>query len=265
MGPPHAAPHGLGHAPGHYPEVDRTVVAVAKAFAAGTRTGRHSHPRAQLIFATSGLMVATTDRGNWVVPSGFALWVAPGVAHDVAMRGSVAMRTAYIRSRDLPALLEDCRVIEVSPLLEAALVSLAAEPPAYDEAGRGGHLAALVLDEIVRAPATPFAAPVPADPRLAKLARALIAGPGSTLGIDDWADAVGVSRRTLTRLFRSQTGLSFGAWRRRLRLLEASARRADGEPVERVAASLGYRSVAAFRAMARRELGDAFDRLLSIG
>lgn len=238
----------------HYPEVDRTVIAVAKEFAAGSRTGRHSHARAQLIHAIDGLMVASTAGGAWVVPKGHALWMPAGIEHDVAMRGAVAMRTAYVRSDAAPGLPQDCRVLLVTPLLEAALVALAAEPPAYDETGRGGHLAAIVLDEIARAPATPFALPVPADPRLARLARSLIAAPGSGLDIDGWAEAVGVSRRTLTRRFRAETGLSFGAWRRRLRLLEAAARQAEGEPVERIAAALGYRSAAAFRAMARREL-----------
>lgn len=243
----------------HYPDVDRPVIAVAKSFAAGSRTGRHSHARAQLIHAIEGLMVAETSLGTWVVPKGYALWVPPTVEHDVAMRGAVAMRTAYIRAGAAPALPRDCRVLPVSMLLAAALVTLAAEPAAYDESGRGGHLAALLLDEVARAPATPFALPVPRDPRLARLARALIAEPGSPRGIDGWAAEIGVSRRTLTRRFRAATGISFGTWRRRLRLLEAAARQADGERLERLAPALGYRSCAAFRAMARRELGLAFD------
>jgi AraC-like DNA-binding protein len=98
----------------------------------------------------------------------------------------------------------------------------------------------------------PFTLPIPQDPRLA---RALIQDPGLPHSIDDWGEIIGLSRRSLTRLFRSQTGVSFGCWRRRLRLLTAAARHADGEPIARVEASLGYESVAAFRAMARREFG----------
>ena len=92
--------------------------------------------------------------------------------------------------------------------------------------------------------------------RGSRSSRALLEEPGSTLDLDGWADRIGASRRTLTRLFRAQTGLSFGAWRRRLRLLTAAARQADGEPMSRITASLGYRSLAAFRAMARREFPD---------
>jgi hypothetical protein len=152
----------------HYPEVDRPVVAMAKQFAAGCRTGRHCHARAQLIFAIEGLMVATTDDRTWVVPPSYALWVPPGVMRDVAMHGPVSMRTVYVRANSAALLPSACRVVSASPLLEAALVVLSAEPAAYDESGRAGHLAALILDEIARAPATAFALPVPADRRLAK-------------------------------------------------------------------------------------------------
>lgn len=237
------------------PDVDRPVVAAAKAFATGSRTGRHAHGRAQLIFAVSGLMVATADTGTWVVPPGYALWMPPGLNHDVAMRGDVAMCTVYVAAHARPDLPPDCRVVAVTPLLAASLSALADEAPAYDTDGRGSLLAALILDEIVRAPATPFALPVPRDPRLARAARALIDQPGAGHDLDRWAGIAGVSRRTLTRGFKAETGLSFGAWRRRLRLIEAAGAEAEGEPIGRVCARLGYRSPAAFRAMARREFG----------
>ena len=239
----------------HYPEIARPVVAMAKAFPPGAETGWHSHERGQLIFAVEGLMVANTENGTCVVPSGHALWVPPTMAHNIVMRGAVSMRTVYISKAACNSLPPTRHVLQVSRLLEAVLIAMCSEPVLYDENGRGGYLAALVLDEISRTPSTPFALAVPDDPRLARLARALIADPGSGLTIDGWADHAGVSRRTLTRLFRHQTGLTFRAWRRRLRLLQATARLADGEPLARVAAQLGYTNIASFRNMARREYG----------
>jgi AraC-like DNA-binding protein len=103
-----------------------------------------------------------------------------------------------------------------------------------------------------RAPGTAFVLPLPQDPRLKRIAQALIEKPGSEGTIDWWCDFAGLSRRSMTRQFRAQTGLSFGDWRRRLRLISAVARTTDGEPLARVAASLGYRDLSAFRAMASR-------------
>jgi len=142
------------------------------------------------------------------------------------------------------------------------LTALADEVRGATRTERANHLIWLVLDEINRAPSVAFVLPLPKDARLSRLARALIARPGSSKTIDQWCDLVGVSRRTMTRLFRSQTGVSFGDWRRRLRLLSAAARVSGGEALPKVVAGLGYRNAAAFRTMARRHFGDDFLRLI---
>jgi AraC-like DNA-binding protein len=70
-----------------------------------------------------------------------------------------------------------------------------------------------------------------------------------------WAAACGASARTLARLFRRETGLSFRVWRQQVRLIAALERLSAGESVGRVSAALGYRSASAFTAMFRRALG----------
>jgi AraC-like DNA-binding protein len=241
----------------HFPDIDRPVVAMAKAFAAGTHIDWHRHARCQLIFGIRGLMLVRTDRGAWVVPAGYALWMPANVRHHVTMRGDVDMRTIYVEQSAASAMPKMCIVVAVSDLLRSALVALSTESHNYEVHGRGGHLVAIVLDEIERAPTPPFALVIPRDPRIARIARALIKDPGSPRDLDSWAAWVGVSRRNLTRVFRQQTGLSFGAWRRRLRLLEAAARLADGESLDRIVSTLGYSSVVAFQTMQRREIDRA--------
>ncbi|HEV2674213.1 MAG TPA: helix-turn-helix transcriptional regulator [Aliidongia sp.] len=234
---------------------------MAKAFPAETRTGSHHHDRAQLLFATRGLVIADTSAGTWLVPRGHALWIPAGLTHDVSMHGEVSMRTAYIRAAEAARLPLACRVLKVGLLLEAALTALAETVSDSNCTARTDHLIWLILDEIGRAPSTTLALPLPKDTRLARLTHALIADPGSTLTVDGWCEMMGLSRRTMTRLFRSQVGMSFGDWRRRLRLLSAARRVADGEPLAKVAASLDYQNVAAFRTMVRRDFGDAFPEL----
>lgn len=233
----------------HYVVSDAPLIVMRKAFPERTRTGSHSHDRGQLLFAIEGLLVANTAAGTWFVPRGHALWMPPGFDHDVAMQSAVTMCAAYVQSAEAARIGKECRVLRVSTLLEALLEELLEEPA---DTERAAHLGWIVLDEIRRIPATPFVIPLPKDPRLMRLARLLIEDPGSPGTIDWWCDAVGLSRRTLTRQFRSQTGLSFGDWRRRLRLVSAMTRLSSDEPFARVAAALGYRDHAAFRAMASR-------------
>ncbi|MFC3694465.1 AraC family transcriptional regulator [Chenggangzhangella methanolivorans] len=235
-----------------YQDVPRPVAVMDKAFAQGSRTGAHSHKRAQLLYAASGLMTAAAAHGAWVVPEGHALLIPPGVEHEVAMHGPVAMRSAYLAADVVPEWPARCRVLKVSALLEASLAALAEEPVVYDEGARGGHLAALILDEIARAPETSYVAPMPADARLRRLCEALVDDPAAAAGLDDWAVEIGMSRRTLTRRFREETGLSFGDWRARLRLFAAMARQARGEEAREVAAGVGYADPRALQAMMRR-------------
>lgn len=236
----------------HHAAVDWPVIAVTKQFPAHTRTGSHRHERGQLLHALEGLAVATTDAGTWFVPAGHALWMPPELVHDVAMYTDVRMQTAYVRPDEGARIGGACRVLKISLLLDAALRALADEMLSPLPTPRAEQLAWLTIDEVQRAPDTAFVLPLPRDPRLARIAQALLAAPGSEGTIDYWSDFAGLSRRSLTRLFREQTGLSFGDWRRRLRLVSAIKRLSDGEPLARIAASLGYRDLSAFRAMAAR-------------
>jgi len=238
-----------------YQTVPRAVAVMPKSYDGGVSTGWHSHPRAQLLYATSGLTLVTAEDGTWILPARHALWIPPGLFHEVRMHGQVTMCSAYVTPEAVGVLPTGCRVLEVTPLLAAALPALAAEPMLYEEDGRGGHLAALVLDEIARAPETSLTLPLPRDPRLRRVCEALLQNPGSPVDLDGWAQRVGASRRTLTRGFRAETGMSFGDWRARLRVVRAMALASDGHPPHQIARAVGYADLRALRAVARRILG----------
>ena len=241
--------------------VDRPLAGFAQDYRDGHGTGRHSHGRAQLLYAIAGVMRIETDAMAFVVPPGRALWVPAGLPHAVTMRGAVAMRALFLRADAAAASGPPGRaaaaVLAVSPLLRELILAACAEPPDWDPAGRFPHIAALILDEIARAPALPLLGGVPAvrDKRLRRLAAALEADPASGLTLERWATQCGASPRTLTRLFRRETGMGFARWRQALRLAEAAALLAQGVPPARAAAAVGYASAPAFGAAFRAAFG----------
>jgi AraC-like DNA-binding protein len=79
--------------------------------------------------------------------------------------------------------------------------------------------------------------------------------PSRETTLDEWARSAGMSRRTLTRLFRRETGMSVAAWCQHVRLLEALSRLSVGHSVTKVAFDIGYQSPSAFTAMFRRAFG----------
>jgi AraC-like DNA-binding protein len=97
--------------------------------------------------------------------------------------------------------------------------------------------------------------PLPAHPELRSLCVAFLGEPGSAATAAEWAARVGMSEKTFTRLFRREVRMTFGAWRRLVRVAEARRRLASGERVTRVALDLGYESISAFTAMFRRATG----------
>lgn len=239
-----------------YQRVARPVAAMAKEFRDGAHIAPHTHERAQLIFAASGVMTISTPHGTWAVPPQRALWMPSGTVHEIRMAGAVSMRTLYVNpDADRGRLPAATRVIAVSPLLRELVLRACALPLLYDEAGPDGRIMMLILDEIAALPSLALDLPMPRDPRLQALCRGLRADPGDARTLDDWAHAAGASARTLARLFQKETGLSFADWRQQARLLAAVARLAAGQPITRIALDLGYESPSAFAAMFRRTLG----------
>src|ERR1700744_2196625 len=76
----------------------RPLVGYSNDYAAGHETGLHRHPRAQLLFATAGVMRVTTEPALFTVPPGTGLWVPADTMHSVRMDGGACMRALFLRA-----------------------------------------------------------------------------------------------------------------------------------------------------------------------
>lgn len=243
-------------------DAPRKVAVLARNYGLGFSLPLHMHRRGQLLHGTTGIMRVETADTVWILPPARALWLPPQWPHSVTMRSHVEMRTVYIAPALCKELPKQPVLVEISGLLREMILALLQEPDAYDERGRGGLVANLMLAELARLPERQQHVPLPRDARALRVARALLDNSGIDHDLDRWAENAGASRRTLARLFRSETGLSFAEWRARLRAIDGLARLAEGETVAEVAASVGYASPSAFSAMLRRTFG-APPRLLT--
>ncbi len=236
-------------------DAPRPVAAMAKTFPDGERLPLHIHKRGQLIHAIQGTMKVETADAAWIVPPALALWMPPALPHSMVMRGELAMRTIYIGTDACSALPQTPLLVEISGLMRELILAALEEPLDYEESGRGGMIAQLILAELGRMQERKMDVPMPRDPRATRVARALLDQPDADGDLDDWAMRAGASRRTLARLFRSETGFSFNEWRARLRAIDGIARLSTGEPVGAAASAVGYASPSAFSAMVRRNFG----------
>ncbi|MFQ6558655.1 helix-turn-helix transcriptional regulator [Pseudomonas sp. Lb2C1-1] len=237
-------------------DTPRPVVAIGTDYPDGHRLPRHTHRRAQLLYGATGVMQVSTADGNWVVPPQRAVWIPPGVAHEVLMLG-VSTRSLYIEPVAVTAMDARCQVINVSPLMRQLLMEAVELALDYDETGRDGVLIDLLLHELLRSAHLPLHLPLPQDPRLLGLCQAFLKHPDAHVSPVQWTAQLPISLRSFNRLFRQQTGLSFGQWRQQACVMSALSRLAVGNSVTRIALDLGYDSPAAFSTMFRRVLGHA--------
>ncbi len=235
--------------------VSRPMVAMAKNFPAGHLIPSHSHDRSQLLYAASGVMTVSTKSGMWVVPPARAVWIPALTPHRIEVSGELAMRTLYILPEAAPHMPHQCCVVSVSALLRELILHAVQLPREYAFGGPDERIFKVILDQIEDLDTAPLALPLPQDARLRKICSHLSRNPSDRRSLSDWGKHVGATNRTLARLFRAQTNLSFGHWRRQIRILEALRRLGAGEPVTSVALSLGYDSPSAFISMFKKALG----------
>jgi AraC-like DNA-binding protein/quercetin dioxygenase-like cupin family protein len=241
--------------PDDHEDTPREVVAIGNDYPPSFELARHSHRRAQLLYAAEGVVTVDTDQGAWVAPPERAVWIPAGVAHAVKMVGAVSTRSVLIEPDVCVGRGGQCQVLAVSALLRSLLLEAADVPAEYDADGRDGALMTLLIAEVARAPVIPLAVPFPKSPALARQCAAFLARPNAQATIDDWSTALHLGRRAFTRAFRRETGLSFAEWRQQACLLAALPRLAAGDPVTAIALDLGYDSPAAFSTMFKRLLG----------
>lgn len=218
------------------------------------RTPRHQHARGQLIGARRGLLQIEVGSAHWLLPAGHLAWVPPRVPHGLHAQQGFDGWSLYFSDAATVSLPDQPRILLPAPLLQAAITrALTWAPAPLDIAQQ--RLAEVIVDEIVASTPLPLALAQPQDRRLRRVARALAHHPDEVREVEAWATLVGVSSRTLSRRWQSETGMGLAQWRQRLRVLHALPRLLAGESVTSTALSLGYDTPSAFIAVFKRELG----------
>jgi AraC-like DNA-binding protein/mannose-6-phosphate isomerase-like protein (cupin superfamily) len=232
---------------------------VARHYRKGVRLDTHMHREAQLVYAARGTMQVTTPKGRWLVPPDRAVWVPARLEHSIDVLADIDMRTLYF---DLAWLAREQRsvsleaefVVRVSPLLHQAILALF---DGRNNPDRTELLVRLAVFELHHAEDSATFIPLPHEPRCRRAADIVLGDPTGAHEIETLAREVGTSARTLSRLFSSQTQLSFKSWCQRARIAAAIERLSmDGNvSVKQLASDLGYASVPAFSHAFRQVTG----------
>jgi AraC-like DNA-binding protein len=236
-------------------DAPRAVVAVGNSYRDGHVIAPHRHRRGQLLCSMTGTLVVATPQGTWVMPPQRGMWIPPDTTHDVRAIGNISLQSLYVEPAATVGMPGCCQVVGISLFMRGLISEALNLPLLYDLAGRAGALMSLIQHEMRQLPVLPLSLPFPRRPDLGERCHAFLRNPHAHDTIEDWCAAFGMGRRSFTRLFRRETGLSFVIWRQQACLVAALPRLAAGESVTMVAMALGYDNPAAFTTMFKRMLG----------
>ena len=206
----------------------------------------HDHAEQQLLYPSSGVLIVSTTHGSWVVPPQRAVWLPAAVAHAHQAYGATQVRTVAFPVDVNPLGLTQPTVLSVSRLLRELIIALTDDPARPLDEQR--DLKRVALHQLKPAPALQFHLPQPGDERLRDVTAILAEDPGSDRTLAELGRAVGAGERTLSRLFRAETGMTFPQWRAQLRLHHSLTLLASGLSVTAAAVACGYSTPSAFTA-----------------
>lgn len=211
----------------------------------------HSHPLHELVWARGGTMTTRIGDRIFTVSEGEGLWLPAGQVHAGRLTANIEFHSAFFAPHRIPVAFENPTVITMAPLLESLLKHLARTDLASDARER----AESVVFDVLQPSQRQLQLQLPGDHRIDPIAEILLKDPSDGRSLDDWAQLLGLSERTITRAFRHTTGLSFAQWRRVLRVHRALALLSDGWDVRTTSEMVGYAQPSSFIAAFRTVMG----------
>lgn len=212
----------------------------------------HRHRKGQLVMALRGGVTCRVPSGMWMVPPNCGVWVPGGMPHSNVATANARLFFLFIEpgAAELP---NRCCTFSLSPLVRELIIEMADQSAVV--LADAELFTTLLLSALSRMQVEELHLPLTDEPRLGRIAAALVDDPSDRSTMAQWAARVALSENSLARLVQQETGLTFGRWRQQMQLIVALRNLAAGATVQQVSGDLGYESVSAFITMFKKALG----------
>ncbi|WP_424074398.1 helix-turn-helix domain-containing protein [Mycobacterium sp.] len=239
------------------------LVTASLSLPAGARIERHSHDSHQIVYPSSGAVSVTTPAGTWITPANRAIWIPAGCWHEHRFHGHTQFHGVALDPRRYRRGPAAPTVLAVNPLMRELIIACSqtdathADAHQAHQAHQAHHRMLAVLHDQLQATSIrePLWIPTPVDARLRQACALIADNLTEPLSLQRIGDRIGVSQRTLSRLFADELAMTFPQWRTLLRLHHAVLLLAEHHDVTSVAVKCGWATPSAFIDTYRRAFG----------
>ena len=222
-------------------------------------TGRHFHDVHEIEYACGGMVEVKTEAGHYLLPPHQAAWIPAGLAHQTTLHAGAQTLAVLFEPRLVPVAGDRVRIIAVSALLREMLLYSERWPISRTDSGAEadsffqalGYVVGEALDD-----ERPLHLPVSNDP-VVTAATDYTRAHLDRVTVSDVTRAVGVSERTLRRIFHAHLGMSWRSYLLRARVLRSMAMLAQPDrTVLEVSIAVGFDDAGAFARSFARHCGE---------
>jgi AraC-like DNA-binding protein len=209
----------------------------------------HSHDLHQIEYALQGVVEVETDAAHYLLPPQQAAWIPAGLPPRTSIATMVRTVSVFFDRDMIPDPDGRARIVGAAPVVREMIIygqRWPIERPESDSRADDffevlGKLVTDALEDEV-----PLSLPTSAEPVVAA-AMAYTTSHLESVKVASVSSAVGVSDRTLRRLFQSEVNMSWRTYVLQARLLRSMALLAEpGPSVLQVATDVGFESASAF-------------------
>ena len=215
--------------------------------------------RHYLLCASTGALRLEAQGQAWLLPPARAALIQAGRTIQVSIPQPVTTASVLFDVGFTPDPPAPLAVFDLNPLARALVSECSAWPQsdapltAYPEA-LFAALAAVTW-RLAEQP-SPVVVPAGRSPELRRALQLTQERLGGQLRFEDLAAEIGLASRSLARRFEEETGMTWRAVLRRMRIVRAIEELAAGDtPVTKIAFTVGYTSLSAFNAAFRQLTG----------
>lgn len=219
-------------------------------------SGEHTHcNHGQILYAPSGCMTLVTEDRQVILPPGKLLFIPANITHRVIFRNVVAYRSIYLDNQTFGDMPIDLTVLSVNALLQQLIERIAYWDWNVKYSIAQENILTVFWDEFNASKREQYDLKIPTDYRVYDKIKSFVHDKVIPPFLKDLSKEVGASEKTISRIFKRETGMSYQDWRLQWNLFRAIELLAEKLTISEIAVELKFSSDSAFIEFFKKHTG----------